>query len=137
MNTFANGENCQHSRFHFLELMNLSNRMNLIKNYQYIAIDGWKIYLLMITTDQIHISPVFLFLYRCIFFLFIRHTSQIGESNTILKRENSILIEKPLKLPTKFACWSKALHVGFNPKQIQVLVHCHLLFILNKMWWIM
>ena len=55
MNTFASGENCEHSKFPFLELMNLSNLMNLMKSYQYM--DGWKVYLLMITTDKIHISP--------------------------------------------------------------------------------
>ena len=103
MNTFAIGENCEHSRFPFLELMNLSNWMNLMKSYQYM--DRWKVYLLMITTDKIRISPGLSFYiddidvyFSFLFFttgnlqllnhhLFHTHTSQINSSNSMNSTE--------------------------------------------------
>ena len=89
--------------------------------------DGWKTYLLMISTDKIRISPDLSFYiddidvyFSFLFFTFgnlqflnhyfIPHTYipdkfiEFDEFNTMLKRENSIVAEKPFKLPAKFAC---------------------------------
>ena len=65
------------SSFIFIELMELSDLMNLMKSYQYIGDDwmiGWKMseYLLMITTCLIYISPVFsIYIIVNMFFLII------------------------------------------------------------------